>query len=316
MRAFDRTARIWLVGEELDPAWLRLSRFVLVCKAADMNALQRAFSFDDDTVRDCTDLDESVRLASYDGYDFISLVNIEAHDACVITSELNLYLSGHYLILVMPDASTNRIDSLVNRFQADITQLHGPEEAYLSRALGTLLHLLLQDSSETLECLEDSLEALQDRVICRVDKRHLAEITKLHKHCYAAKKHMRAMADIGDQLLVNSNGFLLKSEMRIFQSIGGRLQRLGDYASSLYELSNQLQGTFDSKMQGKTNDAVNKLTIVTVFFGPLTVITGIYGMNFTHMPELDWWFGYPLALLAMVLITLIIYRFFKKSEWL
>ncbi len=316
MRAYDHAGRRWLSASALDPAWRSLDRLVLICRAADMGAAQAAFGFDDNTVRDCTDLDESVRLSSYPEYDFISLVQIEAHQDRVATSELNLYLSHKYLIFVAPDAPTASVSGLIDRFQAAISTLHGPDEVFLTRALGALFHLLLQGTSETLEAVEDELEQLQDRIIAKVDRRHLAQITQLHKQCYAIKKHMRAMADIGDQLLVNSNGFLIKGEMRAFQSINGRLGRLRDYAGSLYELSNQLQGTFDSKMQGKTNDAVNKLTIVTVFFGPLTVITGIYGMNFVHMPELQWWFGYPMALLMMVLITVVIYRIFKKSEWL
>lgn len=316
MRCYDQPGRAWREGPALDPAWPKLDRCVLLCAASDMDVIQAAYGFDEDTVRDCTDLDESVRLASYPRYDFISLVHLCVDPEGVATSELNLYLSDRYLILVAPPAPEARVNALVARFYAEVAALRGPDDAFLSRALGALMHLLLQDLSGTLESLEDMLEALQDRIIAKVDRRQISDIVCLHKQCYAAKKHLRALADVGDQLLVNGNGFLLKSEMRAFQSLNGRLGRQRDYAGSLYELSNQLQSTYDSKMQSKTNEAVNKLTVVTVFFGPLTVITGIYGMNFVHMPELQWWFGYPMALVMMVLITVVIYFIFKRSEWL
>ena len=56
--------------------------------------------------------------------------------------------------------------------------------------------------------------------------------------------------------------------------------------------------------------------MASVFFMPATLIASIYGMNFKHMPELDWRFGYPAALLLMVLVSFLCYRFFKLKNWL
>lgn len=66
----------------------------------------------------------------------------------------------------------------------------------------------------------------------------------------------------------------------------------------------------------RTNDTIRILTIFSVFFMPMTFIVGVYGMNFDFMPELHWKFGYPGVLLAMVVITLCIYSWFKRKGWL
>ncbi len=63
-------------------------------------------------------------------------------------------------------------------------------------------------------------------------------------------------------------------------------------------------------------DIIKIFSVVAVVFLPPTLIASIYGMNFHHMPELDWWFGYPLALLAMVLAAVLPYLFFKRKGWL
>jgi magnesium transporter len=66
----------------------------------------------------------------------------------------------------------------------------------------------------------------------------------------------------------------------------------------------------------RTNEVMRVLTIISVFFMPLTFIVGIYGMNFKYMPELESRAGYPLTLLAMLLLTIIIFAWFKKRGWL
>jgi magnesium transporter len=58
------------------------------------------------------------------------------------------------------------------------------------------------------------------------------------------------------------------------------------------------------------------LTLFSAYFLPLTFIVGVYGMNFEIMPELRWKFGYPAVLLLMLLIFLLIYRWFRKRRWL
>jgi magnesium transporter len=66
----------------------------------------------------------------------------------------------------------------------------------------------------------------------------------------------------------------------------------------------------------KTNEVMKVLTIFSVFFMPITFIVGIYGMNFQYMPELSKKWGYPFVLLTMALVTVIIYKWFKKKKWL
>jgi magnesium transporter len=58
------------------------------------------------------------------------------------------------------------------------------------------------------------------------------------------------------------------------------------------------------------------LTVFSVFFMPVTLIVGIYGMNFKWMPELEWRYGYPAVMVIMAAVTLAIYLWFRRNRWM
>ena len=80
--------------------------------------------------------------------------------------------------------------------------------------------------------------------------------------------------------------------------------------------TNNLLNTYIGLASHRTNEIMRVLTIFSVFFMPLTFIVGIYGMNFKYMPELEMRGAYPITMLAMFLITIGIYIWFRKKEWL
>ncbi len=84
----------------------------------------------------------------------------------------------------------------------------------------------------------------------------------------------------------------------------------------LNEDINNLLSLYLSISAQKTNEVIRVLTIFSVFFMPLTFVVGVYGMNFDFIPELHWKYGYGFSMLLMATITLIIYVWFKRKDWL
>ena len=86
--------------------------------------------------------------------------------------------------------------------------------------------------------------------------------------------------------------------------------------NQILEDVNNLMNLYMSFSAQKTNDVMKLLTVFSVFFMPLTFIVGIYGMNFEYMPELGKKWGYPAVLILMVIVTVVIYQWFKRKKWL
>ena len=94
------------------------------------------------------------------------------------------------------------------------------------------------------------------------------------------------------------------------------INSLVEHIKFSFDRLDYLQDTFLGYVNIEQNKIIKIFTIVSVIFMPPTLIASIYGMNFTIMPELDKKWGYPSAILFMVLSSLFILYFFKKKKWL
>ncbi len=88
------------------------------------------------------------------------------------------------------------------------------------------------------------------------------------------------------------------------------------YADDLQDSLNQLLATHHSIESQRANEVMRVLALFSAFFFPLTLIAGIYGMNFKYMPELDWIHGYPFSLALMAVTCIGVFTWFKRKKWL
>lgn len=91
---------------------------------------------------------------------------------------------------------------------------------------------------------------------------------------------------------------------------------VSDYIQFNLERLRDLRDHINNKIDFEQNRIFKILTVATICIALPTLVAGIYGMNFEVMPELKWWFGYPLVVLAMILCAILPYLYFKKKKWL
>jgi len=288
---------------------------LIIAYPQEMAIVQSVYAFPISTVRDCVDLDEAVRYNSFDGFDFLSLVRMDRRGSDISLREYNVYVSGSYLVLVIPEdenmESANLREEILRDARLDTDGAKNRLDLYYM-----LLHTIIGSYSADMEELEDEMESLLEEVTSSEVQKDYADIYQKKKAAYTAKKLLRALSYTTSQILEDANGVLDEPHMKMFANIDTRFQKMYGYAQDVYELSTELLTTYDSRVTMKTNDTINKLTVLTIFFSPLTVITGIYGMNFRNMPELDWRYGYLYSILLMAAISIILYFVLKKKKWM
>jgi len=101
-----------------------------------------------------------------------------------------------------------------------------------------------------------------------------------------------------------------------FRDVADHLSRVAETVDSLDLLLSSAFEAHLAQLSLQQNDDMRRISAGAGLVLVPTLIAGIYGMNFTHMPELHWVFGYPMALALMVVSALVLWRVFKKSGWL
>ena len=94
------------------------------------------------------------------------------------------------------------------------------------------------------------------------------------------------------------------------------LNSLVEFTTVNMNILDNVQGLFTNQINIEQNKIIKLFTVATMAMMPPTLIGTIYGMNFKHMPELDWHFGYPIAIIIMIASTIVPVIYFKKKGWL
>ncbi len=170
--------------------------------------------------------------------------------------------------------------------------------------------------ADLLEQLHIDLEVLSARVF-RAEEQEFDEV--LTMLAVSQDKNDKTRLSLMDKQRVLL--FLLRSrhspeeKLPLLHEILRDIRSLSEHSTFLFE---KVQFLLDATM-GRINIEQNKIikifSIAAVVFLPPTLIASLYGMNFHFMPELSWWFGYPLALLLMVAAGIAPYWYFKRKKW-
>lgn len=186
----------------------------------------------------------------------------------------------------------------------------------LERFLYDFLVSLIDDDLIYLAALEKEIMKLEEQMVEDENKDFNYNMLQLKKEISRFYRYYSQLADLGESLYENEMDFFKKSEITSFRIFADRAQRLQEETQVLREYAMQVQDVYQSEIGIRQNNVMKVLTIVTTIFLPLTLIAGWYGMNFTNMPELTWKYGYPVAILASVLVILISLWIFKKKKFL
>lgn len=164
--------------------------------------------------------------------------------------------------------------------------------------------------------IEDHLNDVEEQLSPSTVELSMDYVFEVRSDLFRLRRTIYPMRELLYRVLNSDRLGLTLHEQRYFQDIYDHLLRLGEIIESNRELTADIRDSQLSINSNRMNSIMMTLTIISSIFIPLTFIAGVYGMNFDHMPELHWHYGYFIVLFVMLLIGVSMLLWFKYKGWL
>jgi magnesium transporter len=187
----------------------------------------------------------------------------------------------------------------------------GPD--YLAYAL---LDTIVDAYYPVMERLGEIAARLETRILARPASRHVDRINVLSTMLDTLRRGIGPQREALSRLLRERSRFISETVHLYLRDTSDHCAQLIDGLESHRELMRSLMNTYLSVMSHRTNQVMKVLTIMASIFIPLTLLAGIYGMNFDRMPELHSTWGYPAVLLVMLVTAGGMVLYFRRQGWL
>jgi magnesium transporter len=271
------------------------------------------FKFHPLAIDDCFGSREHPKVVPYDGYVYVITHGLSASSTAEDpeTIELDAFVAKRFLVTY---------HSKHSRSVAEVIDFIRRGGDLLRRGPSAVLHAILERQAEgiepVLDAIDERIATLEDQVIVRPRTQDLALLLALRRSILQLRRWMTKQRDVVLHLARNESSLSDSQEMLLFRDVYDHLQRFTDLLENYRELTTSIQEAYLTMANNRLSEVMKFLTVFTSILMPLTVITGVYGMNFDHMPELRWKWGYPLTLVLMAAVSGTMLWFFHRRGWL
>lgn len=257
-------------------------------------------------LEDCLHFPQRPKIDRYNGSLFIVWVTATGGPGALEMREVDVFLGEGWLVTVHRE-SLRAIDEVAMEAAAQLAL--GEEWVFHS-----IVDRLVDGVFPVVDSLGDRLEDLQDRMIEKAERKHLQELYESRRELLALHKIIAPERD-GLRSLTRETELVSEEAYRYLQDVADHLTQVGDAVDTYREVAASAMDVYLSAASNRMNQIMKQLTIVAAIFMPLQLITGIYGMNFQHMPELRMVYAYPITVAVMISISVAMLAFFKRRDW-
>jgi magnesium transporter len=280
--------------------------------AGEIEAIQERFGLPARAVEDAREGHQRPGVERY-GDELVLVVKTVRFDdgrGAIDIGEVYLFIGEHYAIVAGRDPATV-IEGARRRLDEDPVSAAAGAPA----AAWAILDEVVDGYEPVIDRFADALERLE-RAVFEEGRDQGRAIYLQRRQIARMARVVHPMLGLFDSLGQGHRPEPAERLRPAFRDVGDHVQRLFEEVDLLGHALEGLQSANVSGVTVRQNTVLQKVSGWAAIVAVPTVITGIYGMNFDHMPELGWRFGYPLALVGMLVVVVVLYRRFKRTGWM
>jgi len=277
---------------------------------AELDLLQEEFSLHALAMEDVRERHQRPKLEHYPDHAFIVAYTAER-------GEVDIFIGPTWLITIREDdaeGTPSFIDAARKRFERT-----RPEHATVGYLLYVVLDELVDGYFSRNDEVEDQLEELENRIFAegRFDERLIQqELFDVRRRLLTYRRLAVPTRDVVAALLRREVEWIDDNAVTHLQDVFDHVLRAVDMVDNHRELMGNAVDAHLAIISNRMNSVMKRMTSWGAILLGSTLVAGIYGMNFDHMPELHWQYGYPFALSIMAFITVVGYLWFRAKDWL
>ena len=263
-------------------------------------------------LEDIANTEQRPKLDIHDKYLFLVLPVLlyDEKDNEAEVEQISLLLGRNYVITFQEDKYN--FNAIKERIKNKYGNLRKRGADYLAYAL---IDSIVDDYYLSLELLGEEIEQLENEMLDNPNQEIFSEIKQYRNEIYVIRKFIRPLRGVLRSVLHLENSLIDKSIRKYIKDVYDHVLEITDMVSLLHDMLNNSFEFYMSNSSNKMNEVMQVLTIIATLFIPLTFITGLYGMNFKYMPELESKVGYPVVLFVMLITVVGLLVYFKKKKW-
>lgn len=275
--------------------------------------LSGIFKFHPLAVEDCINISHHPKMDDYCDYLFIIVHGVSKgnKNSDFHTDEINIFMGKNYIV-TYHDKKFSFIDETFSKIEKNPLLIkQGP-----ANILYYLMDYLVESYTPVIESLDKLIDTIENEIFKNPTDETLNKIFTLKRRIMRLKRISTYQREVFLELSHTNSPLIEKNMLIYFRDVYDHLLRLSDLADSYRDTATSAIDIYLSAVSNRLNSVMKVLTIIATIMMPLTLIAGIYGMNFEYMPELKMRYGYFYVLGIMVILTLYMIHIFRKKKWM
>jgi magnesium transporter len=279
----------------------------------EFDSLRREFDLHPLAVEDAIHAHQRPKLEVFEDTVFVVLKTARYVDSeeVVQFGEILIFLGKDY-ILTVRHGEASALKQVRESLESDPELLkHGP-----GAVLHAIVDRVVDDYAPALEGLGVDIDEVENEVFSPGRSNPAQRIYRLKREVLEFNRAAAPLVEPIDRLAKGHYEVVHPKVRAYFRDVNDHLIRVHEQLESYRDLLTSILHANLAQITVRQNDDVRRISAIVAIVAVPTLIAGVYGMNFEHMPELGWTFGYPLVLVVMLTLCTLLYRFFRRAGWL
>lgn len=282
--------------------------------------LGKVFNLHPLTLEDIVNVPQKPKI-EYDREQLVIIANMaipKPNEKGFWLEQVSLVVTKKYILTVQEEPDRDCFEPIRQRIRLQKGNIRNQGTDYLAYALWDAI---IDGFFPVLDIYSEKIEDLEDEVITNPTNQTLAEIYQVRRELLALRRAIWSQRTALSSLIRDGSSIINNEIILYLRDCYDHAVQIVDLIETYRELSSGLTDIYLSAMSNKMNEIMKLLTVISTIFIPLTFIAGIYGMNFNpetspwNMPELNYYWGYPLCLAVMLAIAIGLIVFFWRQGW-